>query len=34
MYRELYSLRQALREELEGTLPPLTGVESDKLMEA
>jgi transposase len=33
MYRELHSLRQALREELKGTLPPLTGVESDKLLE-
>jgi transposase len=33
MYRELHSLRQALREELKGTLPPLTGVEPDKLLE-
>ena len=33
MYRELDSLRQALREELKGTLPPLTGVESDQLLE-
>jgi hypothetical protein len=33
MYRELHSLRQALREELKGTLPPLMGVESDKLLE-
>ena len=33
MYRELRSLRQALREELKGTLPPLRGVESDKLLE-
>ena len=33
MYRELHSLRQALREELKGTLPPLPGVESNKLLE-
>jgi hypothetical protein len=33
MYRELDSLRHALREELKGTLPPLTGVESDQLLE-
>ena len=33
MYRELHSLRQALREELKGTLPPLTGVEPNKMLE-
>ena len=33
MYRELDSLRQALREELKGTLPPLPEVESNKLLE-
>jgi transposase len=33
MYRELDSFRQALRKELESTLPPLAGVESDKLLE-
>jgi transposase len=33
MYRELHSLRQALREELKGTLPPLTGVDPDKMLE-
>ena len=33
MYRELDSFRQALRKELEGTLPPLAGVEPDKLLE-
>jgi hypothetical protein len=32
MYRELHSLRQALREELKGTLPPLTGVDPDKML--
>ena len=33
MYRELDSLRHALREELKGTLPPLPGVEPDKVLE-
>lgn len=33
MYRELHSLRQALREELKGTLPPLAGVDPDKMLE-
>ena len=33
MYRELHSLRQALQPELKDTLPPLTGVEPDKLLE-
>jgi transposase len=33
MYRELDSLRQALREELKGTLPPLPGVEPDQVLE-
>lgn len=33
MYRELDSLRQALRHELEGTLPPVTGVEPDQLIQ-
>ena len=33
MYRELHSLRQALREELKGTLPPLTGVDPDKMLD-
>lgn len=33
MYRELHSLRQALRHELEGTLPPVTGVEPDRLIQ-
>lgn len=32
MYRELHSLRQALHHELEGTLPPLPGVEPNKLL--
>ena len=33
MYRELHSLRQALHHELEGTLPPLPGVEPNKLLQ-
>ena len=33
MYRELDSLRQALREELKGALPPMPGVEPDKVLE-
>lgn len=33
MYRELHSLRQALHHELEDTLPPLPGVEPNKLLQ-
>jgi transposase len=33
MYRELHSLRQALHHELESTLPPLPGVEPNKLLQ-
>ena len=33
MYRELYSLRQVLQQELKDTLPPLPGVEPEQLLD-